>query len=97
ELLAAEQISQPGMTSLVGRMAAAGLVTREADPTDGRATLVTVTPAGKAYLDRVHDARAAVIAERVRRLPRPDQQAIAGALNAIDALTRPVLEGDQLP
>ncbi|MBO0729490.1 MAG: MarR family transcriptional regulator, partial [Acidimicrobiaceae bacterium] len=40
ELLAAEQISQPGMTSLVGRMAAAGLVTREADPTDGRATLV---------------------------------------------------------
>ncbi len=50
DLVAAERISQPGMTGLIGRMEEAGLVTRGPDPRDGRATLVTATEAGVDYL-----------------------------------------------
>jgi DNA-binding MarR family transcriptional regulator len=46
ELAALERTSQPGMTGILARLAAAGLVRRDPDPTDGRATLITVTEAG---------------------------------------------------
>ncbi|WP_346179630.1 MarR family winged helix-turn-helix transcriptional regulator, partial [Streptomyces cuspidosporus] len=45
ELAALERASQPGMTGIVGRLQAAGLVGRAPDPTDGRATLVAPTNA----------------------------------------------------
>ena len=39
--------TQPGMTRLVGQMAHEGIVTRGADPEDSRATVVTITDAGR--------------------------------------------------
>jgi DNA-binding MarR family transcriptional regulator len=86
DLVAAERITQPGMTSLVGRMASAGLVTRTADPTDGRATLVQATEAGRAYLDQCHSVRAEVITRHVRELPPQHRQALLAALDAIEVL-----------
>ncbi len=86
DLVAAERITQPGMTSLIGRMTAAGLVTREDDPADGRATLVCLTAAGAAYLDQIHRLRAGVIAEQLRGLPPARRRALAAALDAMDAL-----------
>ncbi len=91
DLVAAERITQPGMTSLVRRLAAAGLVNRDADPTDGRVTLVSITPAGSAYLAQIHDERARVIAEQVGWLSPAHQQALAAAVDALEALAdRPV-------
>ena len=49
-LAAHESVSQPAMTGLVQRLEAAGLVSRESDPGDGRAALIAVTPAGSAAL-----------------------------------------------
>ncbi|KXV66155.1 MarR family winged helix-turn-helix transcriptional regulator [Gluconobacter oxydans] len=40
-------IEQPGMTTLLARMERDGLIQREADPTDRRSTLVTLTPDGQ--------------------------------------------------
>ena len=98
ELVAAERISQPGMTGLVGRMAAAGLVAREADPTDGRATLVSVTSSGLDYLAQIHQARARTVAEQISRLSPAHMQSLveaAGALKALSAqsLAPEVLDG----
>lgn len=86
DLVAAARITQPGMTSLVGRMAAAGLVVKEADPADGRVTLVSATLAGLAYLDQIHERRAAVIAEHVRDLSPQHLHSLAGALDALETL-----------
>jgi DNA-binding MarR family transcriptional regulator len=86
DLVAAERITQPGMTSLVGRMAAAGLVDRQADPSDGRATLVCLTPAGVAYVEQIHQRRAEVIARHVRGLPPAQLQSLVGALDALASL-----------
>src|ERR1700755_372445 len=60
DLTAREAISQPGMTGLVARLAAAGLVERGPDPTDGRATLVSITAAGRDWLAERHALRARV-------------------------------------
>jgi DNA-binding MarR family transcriptional regulator len=46
ELAAASRVTQPGMTRLVGQLADAGLVQREPDPADSRASVISVTDAG---------------------------------------------------
>jgi DNA-binding MarR family transcriptional regulator len=94
DLVAAARITQPGMTSLVGRMAAAGLVAKEADPADGRATLVSITPAGLGYLEQIHERRAKVIAEHVRALSPARLQSLTDALEALETLAaRPITPG----
>jgi DNA-binding MarR family transcriptional regulator len=50
-LAAKEGVSQPSMTQLIQRLERQGLVTRLADPDDGRVALVAITPAGQALLD----------------------------------------------
>jgi DNA-binding MarR family transcriptional regulator len=46
-----EGVSQPSMTQLIQRLERQGLVTRLADPDDGRVALVAITPAGQGLLD----------------------------------------------
>jgi len=50
-LAAKEGISQPSMTQLIQRLRRQGLVTRLADPDDGRVALVAITQAGQELLD----------------------------------------------
>jgi DNA-binding MarR family transcriptional regulator len=50
-LAAKEGISQPSMTQLVQRLERQGLVTRLADPDDGRAALIGITGQGQKLLD----------------------------------------------
>lgn len=86
DLVSAERISQPGMTGLVSRMEAAGLVTRAPDPRDGRAALVTATDAGAAFLADLHRDRAAAIAAHLEGLPAGARQALDQAVTALAAL-----------
>lgn len=60
-----EAVSQPGMTGLVSRLQAAGLVARRADPSDGRAVLLELTAQGRALIE---DRRARRAAEMERLL-----------------------------
>lgn len=46
-----EGVTQPSMTQLIQRLERAGLVTRLADPDDGRAALIGITKEGQALLD----------------------------------------------
>jgi DNA-binding MarR family transcriptional regulator len=86
ELVAREAISQPGMTGLIARLAAAGLVERGPDPTDGRATLVSITPAGRDWLAQRHAQRAQRVAAQLRRLPEADRSALLAATAALTHL-----------
>jgi DNA-binding MarR family transcriptional regulator len=49
-LATATRTTQPGMTRLVGQLAEGGLVLRESDPADSRATVVSITPTGATQL-----------------------------------------------
>jgi len=50
-LAAKEGVSQPSMTQLIQRLERLGLVTRLADPDDGRAALIGITGHGRTLLD----------------------------------------------
>ncbi len=52
DLADAVLLSRSGLTRLVDRMVAAGLVCREAHPSDGRGANAVLTPAGRAALRR---------------------------------------------
>jgi DNA-binding MarR family transcriptional regulator len=82
-----EGTTQPGMTALVNRLAAAGYVQRIADPTDGRATLVQLTAKGELTLADRRATRTAALRDHIQALPPEHRQALAAALPAIDYLT----------
>src|ERR671933_295608 len=50
ELAARERVQRPTATKLVGSLEARGLVTRTADPADGRSFLIAATDDGRALL-----------------------------------------------
>jgi DNA-binding MarR family transcriptional regulator len=58
-------ISQPSVSRLVDRMVARGLLSKCADPDDGRGSLVRATEEGAAAFRRIASAHAASIAERM--------------------------------
>ena len=93
ELAVAEGISQPSMTSLIARLADQGLVGRAADPHDGRAVVLTLTPAGEQVLAQRRAERARQITGPLGGLSPDDVQRIDDALPALirlaDALRRP--------
>ena len=89
DLAVREAISQPGMTTLVNRLEAAGQAQRIADVTDGRATLVRITEVGRKVLADRHEARSAALLVKLDRLDAADRGALIAALPAIERLIAP--------
>jgi DNA-binding MarR family transcriptional regulator len=85
-LAASEGVTQPAMTQLVGRLEESGLAIRSADPADGRAVNVQITDSGRELVARRRAARAERLSALLSMLSRADQDALAAALPAIDAL-----------
>ncbi|MGH1564115.1 MarR family winged helix-turn-helix transcriptional regulator [Mumia sp. DW29H23] len=90
-LAAAEGVTQPAMTQLVTRLERSGLVRREADPEDGRAVLVAITDDGSAWLSNRRTTRTELLSALLADLSPADQQALADARPAFEALTRLVV------
>ncbi|CAN7425046.1 MarR family transcriptional regulator [Microbacterium sp. LjRoot45] len=78
------QVHPTSVTNTVDRLEAAGLVRREAHPTDGRATLVALTDAGRATAER---ATAALNEEVFSRtgLGDADLEALIGTISRLRA------------
>jgi DNA-binding MarR family transcriptional regulator len=87
ELAAFESIAQPSATALVGRLEAQGLVARAADPADGRAVLVSITPAGEAVLNERRAARAEALGARLASLDDAERATLAAAVPLLQRLT----------
>ncbi|MGS2645435.1 MarR family transcriptional regulator [Streptosporangium sp. LJ11] len=66
-------ISQPGMSRLVARLEARGLVEREGDPDDARACRIRLTPAGVEIQRRAGTAHARHVARAMTRALDPGQ------------------------
>lgn len=88
DLAASEGITQPGMTALVNRLTDSGWAQKLPDPSDGRATLVRITDAGREALAGRRRERAAVLLAAIRGLEPGEQQALIGARDAVSALVR---------
>jgi DNA-binding MarR family transcriptional regulator len=89
ELAEAQSVAQPTMTVALQRLEARGLVTRERDAHDRRATNVVITDEGRATLARRRAARAAVLEERIAALDPSARAALAAALPVLHDLADP--------
>jgi DNA-binding MarR family transcriptional regulator len=85
EIAARVPCSQPTATTTVASLEEAGLVRREPDPVDGRATAVVLTEAGVATVEASGRQAADELGKLLHRLDDADQALI---LNAGQALSR---------
>jgi DNA-binding MarR family transcriptional regulator len=73
ELAAVEQVQPPSMTRIVAALSDAGMVRREADPTDRRSARVRITPAGERAIERMRTAKNAFLRRRLAELSSEEQ------------------------
>jgi DNA-binding MarR family transcriptional regulator len=90
ELAKHERIQRPTATRLLSRLSELGLVERTADPSDGRCSIVTITPDGRALLKRLRKRKNAYLARRMKVLPDDDVVALERAAEILER----VLEED---
>lgn len=83
-----EVVTKPTMTRILTELEQRGFIAREADPRDGRAFMVSITPAGSAAVDAARTERTGIVAALIAELPEADVAAIAGALDALERVSR---------
>jgi DNA-binding MarR family transcriptional regulator len=84
ELATRERIQRPTATRVIARLEEAGLISRTADPTDRRSTLLAATPAGHDLLDAIRDRKDAYLATRLERLSPEDLAALDRAAGILE-------------
>lgn len=88
ELARIERVAAPSMTRVVADLEARGLVEREADPDDGRASLIRATPAGIRAIEDARDARATQLLELLDAHPDLDLAQLQDAVQVLEGLLR---------
>lgn len=84
ELARSVLLSKSGLTRLIDRMEAAGLVRREPAPDDARGTIAAITPAGRAALRRSAPVYARAVREYfAAALTDAEARAIASGLGKV--------------
>jgi DNA-binding MarR family transcriptional regulator len=91
ELAEIERIQRPTATRLLTGLTEKGLVSRASDPSDGRCSIVSITPQGRAMLKRIRGRKNAYLARRMKELPDDE---VAALERAAEILER-VLEEDR--
>lgn len=88
DLAAADHSSQPTVTQQLGRLDAAGWITRTPDPTDARVTRIALSASGERALRDARTARADVIAPYLAEMSVDERAAVAAAAVALADLER---------
>jgi DNA-binding MarR family transcriptional regulator len=83
ELAAHLHIAARSATEVVDALEGKGIVQRLPDPTDRRATLVSLTPHGRGLLARMHRARGAESEKLFERLSAADRDHLARILQQL--------------
>jgi DNA-binding MarR family transcriptional regulator len=94
EMAAREGLTQPAMTRLVTRLERRGWVKRDVDAADGRAVLVTATPAGRQMHERLRAQYRAILREEMAMLPDRDLTTLAEATTILDRLVAQLTDGE---
>lgn len=78
-------VGKPSVSRQVAFLEGLGLVAKEADPLDGRAQSILLTPEGEARMHQVQDARREVFRERLAEWPAEELQALAMYMAKLNA------------
>ena len=85
-LAEADHCSQPTMSTALQRLEAQGWAQRVPDPADARASLLSLTPAGRDALGKIRRARAAVLSPTLTTLDESEVARLRDAVVALDDL-----------
>jgi DNA-binding MarR family transcriptional regulator len=83
-----ESVGAPVATRVVASLEELGLVTRESDPVDKRATLVALSNDGQATIDQLWTQRTLGLSSRLDRLSDQERRALEAALPALEKMAR---------
>lgn len=84
ELADIERVAKPSMTRTLAALVERGLVGRQADPTDGRQVIVSITAEGRASVRSIRRKRDAWMASRVAKLTPEEQDVLQRAAVILD-------------
>lgn len=93
ELADLEGLAQPTVTLLVGRLEERGWVTRERDPDDRRAVLVSHTPSGLSALEQMRSESRMMMHEHISALEEHEVHSLVAANAALAALVEQIQQG----
>lgn len=95
ELAAVEGINPTMLSRIVGKLDDAGMITRRADDADRRAANVEITERGTAAFAAIRARRTAVLAAGLAELSPAHSDALAEALDALEALVAALARAEQ--
>jgi len=78
-----QKIGVPALTPRIKDLEVAGMVRREVDPVDARASLISLTDTGRETLGRIREARCGILAEALHDMDPQDMATAADALSRI--------------
>jgi len=84
--------SQPTATTVVTGLESAGLVRRDPDPADGRATIVELTGLGHETVISMAHSEAELLSERLSHLPEDEQDLVREVAPLLRKLAEPDLK-----
>jgi DNA-binding MarR family transcriptional regulator len=86
ELAEAERIKRPTATRILRHLEEAGLVERVRDPADGRASILSITAAGRTLLRRLRARKTAYLATRLDKLDPEDRRTLERAADLLEGM-----------
>ncbi|NML73090.1 MarR family transcriptional regulator [Rhizobium sp. S-51] len=87
ELAERRNVRHQSMRLVAGQLEAEGLISKMANPADGRSQLLSITDHGRAELSRGRDARTSQIASLIEeRLSEEDRRTLGAAIRIIERL-----------
>jgi DNA-binding MarR family transcriptional regulator len=86
ELADRERVQRPTATRFLARLFELGLVTRTADPGDGRSSLIAITPEGHAVMHELRTRKDAFLSRRLDALSPTDRATIERATELLESI-----------
>jgi DNA-binding MarR family transcriptional regulator len=86
DLAAQEGIAPSTLTRLVTALEESGYVKRCADPSDARASTLSITPSGKTELDRLRAENTAILTQGIMDLTQEQREVLAAAVPVLEQL-----------
>ena len=90
ELAAVERIKRPTATRIAAALEADELIVRAPDPSDGRGSLLSISPRGRDLVRRLRKRKNAYLSRRLRELSEDDVEALDRAAEVLERM----LEGE---
>jgi DNA-binding MarR family transcriptional regulator len=85
ELASCIGVGKPSVSRQIAFLESIGMVYKEADPQDGRAQSIRLTPSGEEKMHQVQDARRQVFRERLGEWPLEEIQTLADYMGRLNA------------